>query len=186
MLVRVQQVISIIVEFVKDKRMWQPSASPSTVLTWWSLRPQGIRQVILFACSLWLVACVESPVAPPKRVVKDTFPVTGRVLIDGEPVEKLLVTCHDTEHLGQQKLLSLGLTDENGDVTFSTFEGSDGVPAGEYLLTFSWRDWDNYWNRFEGPDKFKGRYSEPAESQYRLLVTADEPADLGVIELTIE
>ena len=121
-----------------------------------------------------------------RKIDKTTAPVTGRILVDGEPVERLRVTCEKASAGNESSLRSLGLTDAEGIVTFSTFEAGDGVPPGEYVLTFAWHDWDDYWKRHEGPDKLGDRYSDRKTSEHRLTVTEGETTDLGTIELSMK
>ena len=141
--------------------------------------------VALCVCLL-LASCGDSGPVTPKAVDKTTSPVTGRILVDGEPVEKLRVTCENAAEGNEPSLRSLGLTDAKGTVAFSTFRDSDGVPPGDYVLTFAWQDWDDYWNRHEGPDRLGGRYSDPEKSEYRLTVREGETTDLGTIKLSTE
>jgi hypothetical protein len=79
---------------------------------------------------------------------------------------------------------STGMTDANGLFTISTYETGDGVPAGQYQLTFVWGQINLMNSQYSG-DKLNGKYSDPAKSEHTLTVTdSDDPHDLGVIELT--
>lgn len=61
------------------------------------------------------------------------------------------------------------------------------MPPGEYVLTFSWREFNTFSMSYSGPDKLNGRYNDPQQSEFRLTVeSGDEPIDLGRIELTTE
>ncbi len=118
----------------------------------------------------------------PERI--PTYPVVGQVLVDGEPVEMLAVRCVrlsdvDKEHPTQ----SQGFTAADGTFEISTYESGDGVPAGEYVLTFQWGEWNKFSHSYGG-DKLDGRYSDPAKSETKFEVIAGEPTDLGTIELT--
>lgn len=66
---------------------------------------------------------------------KDTYPVKGRVTIDGKPVKKATVRfLPDNE---QAPRLAWGLTNDNGEFTMSTFKPDDGVLPGAYRVTIN-------------------------------------------------
>ena len=86
----------------------------------------------LALCCLSLCSCGEQ-----EGFRKETSPLTGEVYVNGEPAAQLQVTCHnvqgiDTEH----PTFSSAITDESGKFSISTYEAADGVPEGEYVLTF--------------------------------------------------
>ncbi|MGE5191197.1 MAG: hypothetical protein ACM3U2_01765, partial [Deltaproteobacteria bacterium] len=113
-----------------------------------------------------------------------TYPVVGAVLVDGQPVEMLAVRCvrlseADKEHPTESQCF----TAADGTFEISTYEAGDGVPEGEYVLTFQWGEWNLFSRTYDG-DKLDGRYSDPAKSATKFEVVAGEPTDLGTIELT--
>ena len=115
---------------------------------------------------------------------KETFPVSGEVHVDGQPAAQLAVVCHDVKGLdAEHPTGSSGLTDDNGKFEIGTYEGGDGVPEGEYVLTFTWKKRDILQGN---PDKLKDRYSDPTKSEQRFTVEAGKPTELGRIELTTE
>ncbi len=116
---------------------------------------------------------------------KETFPVTGEVSVDGKSVERLAVTCHavqgiDTEH----PTYSQAFTDKDGKFKISTYQQADGVPEGEYAITFFWGEMNLLSMTYGGPDKLKDRYNDPKKSTFRIKVEKGKPTDLGKIELT--
>ena len=116
---------------------------------------------------------------------KETFPVTGEVHVDGSPAAQLAVKCHSTTGLdAANPTVSAAFTDESGKFEISTYEKADGVPAGDYVLTFMWGQWNAISMTYGGPDKLNGRYEDPEASQFKVTVKDGEPTDLGKIELT--
>jgi hypothetical protein len=110
--------------------------------------------------------------------------VTGVVVVDGQPTAGLMVMCHDVKGLDtEHPTKSSAFTDENGRFEISTYEKADGVPEGEYMLTFAWCDFNAFSMGF-GPDKLNERYTDPETSEYRVTVEAGKPNDLGRIELS--
>jgi hypothetical protein len=121
---------------------------------------------------------------------KPTSTVTGQVFVDGEPVPvatPLKVECHplnglDTEH----PTFSSSLTGEDGKFSISTYESGDGVPPGEYVLTFMWGKMNLISPSYGGPDKLNGKYDDPEKSEHVLTVVEGLPTDLGRIDLTTD
>lgn len=129
---------------------------------------------------LHLCSCAEKT---PDR--KPTFPVTGRVQVDGRPAAQLSLTCHDVKGLDPlQPTVSSAITDQDGKFALSTYQSGDGVPEGEYVLTFVWANFDLISKSYGGADGLKGRYSDPQKSEWRFRVQAGKPIDLGCIELS--
>jgi len=141
----------------------------------------------LAICGCLLCSCGQRTTSNLSAAPKATSPVTGQVLVDGQPAQRLSVTCHDVNRLDKQNVpRPVGLTGEDGKIEFSSYQKADGVPQGEYVLTFTWGEWDDYWKKFSGPDRLKGRYADPQKSTFRLTVKDRGPTDLGTIELSTE
>jgi hypothetical protein len=127
---------------------------------------------------LGLCGCAEDL---PDR--KPTFPLTGQVLVDGRPAAQLFLACHDVKGVDPvQPTVSSAITDQDGKFAVSTYQSGDGVPAGEYVLTFVWGKLDLITKSYGG-DRLKGRYSDPQKSAWRCKVETGKPTDLGCIEL---
>ncbi len=119
---------------------------------------------------------------------KKTFPVVGKLLIDGKPVEQVAVYCMPVDGLDKENPTSTSaFTDADGRFEFNTYEKGDGVPEGNYVLTFKWGKF-NLVTADYGGDKFKGKYLDPKKSEFKITVSADKsvdgkPIDVGTIEL---
>ncbi len=119
----------------------------------------------------------------PQR--KETFPVTGEVYVDGQPAAQMAVRCVSVSGLDtKDPTLSSAFTGKDGKFAISTFEQGDGVPEGEHVLTFEWGQWNFVSGQYGGPDKLKGRYSDPQKSTFRFKVEKGKPTDLGRIDLS--
>ncbi|GIW99665.1 MAG: hypothetical protein KatS3mg111_2998 [Pirellulaceae bacterium] len=115
---------------------------------------------------------------------KETVPVTGQILVDGQPAEGVHVDFHPVAGMDQaQPTQTKAMTDKEGKFAASTYVLGDGAPPGEYTLTFSWPKLNTLSMAFEG-DKLKGRYAKPESSQYKITVESGKPVDMGTIELT--
>lgn len=115
---------------------------------------------------------------------KETFPVIGTVYVDGEPAAGLSLTLHAVNGLDAEvPTFSATTTKEDGTFAISTFEEGDGVPVGEYVVTFEWGKLNMISMSYEG-DRLKGKYNDPAKSDVKVTVTEGQPTDLGQIDLT--
>jgi 5-hydroxyisourate hydrolase-like protein (transthyretin family) len=115
---------------------------------------------------------------------KETFPVTGEVHVDGQPAADLAVRCIDVKGLDKEHpTTSSAFTDQTGKFEISTYETADGVPAGDYVLTFQWGQWNRMTMSYGG-DKLDGRYADAKKSEVRFTVQQGQPTDLGRIDLT--
>ncbi len=122
----------------------------------------------------------------PQFDQKPTAVVSGRVTIDGQPPgSPVQVHCHPVDGIDQEHpSVSHCLTENDGSFKLSTYSKGDGVPAGEYVLTFMHGTFNVASMSYGGPDRLNKRYSDPQKSEIKLSVTGSEPVDLGVIELT--
>lgn len=131
-----------------------------------------------------LCSCSQRNTTDLSSQPKPTSPVIGQVLVDGKVADKLSVICHDVDRSTKQnRPRPVGLTDEDGRIEFSSYQKGDGVPEGQYALTFTWGEWDDYWKKSSGPDRLAGRYADPQKSTIRLTVKRGTPTDLGTIQL---
>lgn len=112
-----------------------------------------------------------------------TAGVTGIVHVDGQPAAYLRVTANPTGG-GAVPIPPAALTTTDGKFELSTYEAGDGIPAGEYRLTFEWGEINLLNGQYTG-DKLNGKYAKPDSSQVTVKVTeGDQGTDLGIIELT--
>jgi len=80
--------------------------------------------------------------------------------------------------------VSSTVTKEGGTFSVSTYDEADGVPPGEYVLTFAWGEYNVFSRSYEA-DKLKKRYVDPKKSEFRLTVVEGQPVDMGRIDLKI-
>lgn len=118
----------------------------------------------------------------PARI--ETFPVKGKITVDGQPVENLAIFCNRlSEADAENPTESQCFTEKDGSFLIGTYESKDGVPEGEYALTFRLGEWNAFSRGYEG-DKLNGRYTDPKESVAKFTVKKGQPTDLGEIKLT--
>lgn len=143
-----------------------------------------MRSATPLAVPLIVVSCLFCSCTSDKNR-KETYPVTGEIYVDGQPAEGLAVRCTNVNGLDQeQPTISSAFTDKEGKFEISTYETADGVPEGEYILTFEWGKWNLVSGSYGGPDKLNKRYSDAKKSEHKFTVVTGQPNDLGRIDLT--
>ena len=114
------------------------------------------------------------------------FPVTGKVLVNGEPAPNARVIFHPLDP--ELKLFPLGDADAQGVFQLSTYMKDDGAPAGEYTVTIVWQDPPPPGSAADapsGPDRLKGAYANIADSKLKVEIT-ERPNELQPFELKID
>jgi hypothetical protein len=98
----------------------------------------------------------------------DVYPVTGKVLVGGQPAEGAIVTFYSaTDELRERKVPPpTGTVDASGEFRLSSYEPDDGAPAGEFKVTVVWQEPPppNAVGVFAQKDRLRGRYTNPQTS----------------------
>lgn len=144
-----------------------------------SARP--LQLALIGILTLSLCACSDE-----RDYGKETFPVTGKVQLDGQPGAMISVTLTDVngfDAAAAVPAIPKAVTMDDGTFAISTFEAGDGAPAGEYTATFVLGERQGLSINTDN-DKLKGKYSDPEKSEFKVTVKEGEPTDMGTIELT--
>jgi hypothetical protein len=94
------------------------------------------------------------------------YPVRGKVLVDGRPAERVVVTLYPSGGAGGRR--SMATTEADGSFQVTTSARYDGVPPGEYAVTLVWPEYTA--DGDPGPDRLKGRYAAPARPFTKVVV----------------
>ena len=96
-----------------------------------------------------------------------TYEVNGQVSVNGRPAEGAIVIFCPVDAIAEvEHLRPAGMADASGQFTLTTFEPSDGAPAGEYKVLVKWpaptpasplRE-DRPGSANKGPDRLRGKY----------------------------
>lgn len=141
------------------------------------------RAALLFSAAI-LASCGEERTydAVP------TYPVTGRFLFQGAPVDGAFVKFTPVEGTDDPgALTSQGETDSEGNFTLSTYEKGDGAPAGRYAVTLIWptQRGNRMKSRDPGPDRLRRRFADPKRARWTVEITDGENVlEPFVIELS--
>ena len=99
----------------------------------------------------------------------EVFPVTGKVLVKGQPAEGASVIFYSQSPAPEGKTMPVpaGTTDANGDYQLTSYESGDGAPAGEYKVAIIWYEPPpaNAVGVVEQRDRLRGRYASPETSK---------------------
>ena len=136
-----------------------------------------MNRLIRIALLLGMAAAVGCGRASPQFESRPTFPVEGRVLIEGKPVEGVQVFFHPLD--SSQRGAPRGVTDAEGRFHLRTYHDGDGAPAGEYTVTVYWPGPADPSAAAEDqlpPDRLEGRFMNPKNSSLRATVAAGPTA----------
>ena len=113
---------------------------------------------------------------------KAVFPVRGKLLVDQQPAPGALVILHPAGGESQAER-PFGKVGQDGTFELTTYEGSDGAPAGEYIVTTEWQvspyqDAPGPW-----PNALPEQYSDPRRSELKVTI-APGPNELQPFTLS--
>lgn len=139
------------------------------------------RVALMLFLAGFAIGCSKPP-GPPR---KETYKVKGMVTVDGKaPGSAIQIGCVNVAGMDSaMPTVSQTETKEDGSFEIATYSKGDGVPVGDYHLTFVWQEFSLMSRGYSGPDKLNKRYNDPAKSEIKFSVV-DKSVDLGKIELT--
>ena len=79
-----------------------------------------------------------------------------------------------------------GSTDQNGKFVFGTYESGDGLPPGDYVLTFTWPPYvlkRSATTAKDPQDRLNGKYDTVDKSPLKFTVEKGKPLTLETIDL---
>jgi hypothetical protein len=93
--------------------------------------------------------------------------VRGKVFYRGKPAAGVDVYFHPVREQDAKAQRPHGKTDANGEFQLTTRRRNDGAPGGDYQVTFFWAAAENV---EEPEDRLKGRYLNPRQSRWLVVV----------------
>lgn len=119
-------------------------------------------------CGVLVAAVGCGSKSGPERVA--VFPVQGAVTFKGQPMPGAMLALHPktpTDGVPSPR----AQVDKDGQVKVSTYDGGDGAPAGEYVVTVQWYKLIKNGNDVTaGPNVVPRKYSQPTSSDLVLQV----------------
>src|SRR5258708_2011885 len=111
-----------------------------------------MRRVWFVCVCLCLVSCGS------KQYGHQTFPASGKVLVNGQPAEGVEVGLRPVGDMGGSPYVPQGVTDEEGRFQLTTYVQDDGAPVGEYQVELSWPTFRR--KTGNGPDRLGDKYAK--------------------------
>jgi hypothetical protein len=69
---------------------------------------------------------------------KPVYPVHGQVRFQGKPANHAQITFHPVNDKSPDAIRPVGIVDEQGNFTLTSYKQGDGAPEGEYQVTIQW------------------------------------------------
>jgi hypothetical protein len=103
-----------------------------------------------------------------------TFPVTGTISFQGQPIPGAFVTLHPIKPVANAPTPRASVA-ADGSLRVSTYNGGDGAPEGDYVLTVEWyKPIRNGTDLVAGPNVIPKKYASPRTSDLKVRVAAEE------------
>src|SRR5262249_11406480 len=97
---------------------------------------------------------------------KPVYPVQGQVFVNKQPAVDAFVIFHVLNDPDPQLTRAYGRVGKDGSFALTTYEAGDGAPAGDHVVTITWRRLNEAGDEI-GPDRLRGKYSNPQTSKLR-------------------
>lgn len=137
-----------------------------------------MRYAGIFCLCLCLASCSNSS----KYGDHPPYPVSGQVLVNGQPAKGVRLVFHHQGDWGGTVIAPQAWTEEDGSFVLETYSLKDGAPAGDYRVTAEWPAYRRGKNW--GPDQFGNRYAK-AETSGLTAHVENRSNKLPPFELTI-
>jgi hypothetical protein len=116
-----------------------------------------------------MAAVAALPSGCARNTRKPVFPVRGQVFVDGKPAAGATVFFNPVGP-DPDAVAPFGVVDAGGSFSLTTYLTFDGAPAGEYVVTVRCPGPPQRGEDGGGPDRLKGRYTDPKTSTLRATV----------------
>lgn len=140
--------------------------------------PSGLAAPAALLLTVVLAGCSSEKHDDRKAV----FPVRGKLLVDNQPAPGAMIVLHPVNAAAQSER-PFGKANPDGTFELTTYEGQDGAPAGEYIVTAEWqfstdKDAPGPW-----PNALPPQFADPKRSELKVTI-APGTNDLQPFSLT--
>ncbi len=126
------------------------------------------RLTALALCGLVFGAPGCSRSRPREQFTRQpVFPVQGQLAVNGKPAVGASITFYPVPFDGWTGPIPSATVDEAGKFDGWTYDPSDGVPAGHYVLLVTWPEPDDEEKK---SDRLQGRFNNPDRSKLKTQI----------------
>ena len=138
-----------------------------------------IRAVVCLSAVILIAGCSNSKNDVSKErlekmsggALKKVVPVSGKISVDGKAEKNVNLYLYKQGEFATP--VTTVRTGDDGSYCLTTYLTCDGVEAGEYVVTFDYIPKPK--KNDSGKDEFKGKYKNPAKSEFKLSVKEGTP-----------
>ena len=148
------------------------------------LNPVALSRLVNAAAVLCLLSTGCSSERKPVNE-KPVVPVSGVVHVNGKPTAGIKIKFHAATQQTSHHVFPKATTGSEGKFTAWTYRIDDGLPPGDYTLTFIDHSKKKPMMReSNAPDLLRGKYSNPKNAEHKITVPeGSEPIVMDTIEL---
>jgi BON domain-containing protein len=129
-----------------------------------------LASTVALIAGLMLAGCGR--VGPPRV---PTHPTKGSVTYQGQPISGAFLALHPRNGAPADVPTSTAVVQPDGTFAVTTYDASDGVPEGEYVVTIQWRKATKSGGEYlPGPNLLPVKYSRPETSDVVVRVAAGQ------------
>lgn len=140
--------------------------------------PSGLAAPATLLLAVALAGCSSEKHDNRKAV----FPVRGKLLVDNQPAPGALIVLHPVNAAAQSER-PFGKANSDGTFELTTYEGQDGAPAGEYIVTAEWQFSVDKEAPGPWPNALPPQFADPKRSELKVTI-APGSNDLQPFSLT--
>ena len=132
----------------------------------------ALASTVALVAGLLLAGCSRSG---PPRVT--THPAKGSITYQGQPISGAFLALHPKSSVPPDAPTATATVKADGTFAVSTYEASDGVPEGDYIVTIQWRKAVKTGGEYlPGPNLLPVKYSRPETSDVLVRIAAGQNA----------
>ncbi len=141
------------------------SSSRTGRLSVFSALLDSLARASLLLLIATLVGCSSKKVEGRKEV----FPVRGKLLVDNQPAPGAMLVLHPLNTAAEAER-PFGKVGADGSYELTTYEGKDGAPAGDYIVTAQWQISADKEAPGPWPNALPPIYSDPKQSDLKVTI----------------
>jgi hypothetical protein len=133
----------------------------------------ALSPAAVLVIALTVVSSIGCGRAKDERV--PVFPVHGQIHFKGHAPNGAFIVLHPKNGATSKAPMPRATVCADGAFAFSTYDGADGAPEGEYVLTVQWNKHVKQGNDVvSGPNVLPPKYASPQTSDIKVTVAAIE------------